>query len=237
MNYLRSEATTTLQRHAATRMSMKSAKPNVRTRFLVPEFIATVGLGIVLFLFLVGVGAAQADTVTIRPDGVIASGAWTGVTAANLNDNSDATYASITGTLSSFTVSMANDAAYSGATINSVTVWTRGSVLSGGGQGESIIFGSSQPVLDTGGAATLPDDPTISSFSYNLAGITTSADIDALEIDVETDKLEAGEEARITDVWVVVNYTPSAAPNQITTCDGCHTQPPVEGASRDGLTG
>ena len=83
------------------------------------------GVMLVMFLLLFMQGTALADTVTLRADGTVVSGLWTGVNSANLGDNSDASAATITASASTFTVSMENSAIYSGATINSATIFVR----------------------------------------------------------------------------------------------------------------
>ena len=193
------------------------------------------GFMLVMSLLLLTNSVAEADTVTIRPDAQVSAGLWSGVSAANLADGSDATAATINGQLSTFTVSMENSAAYSGATINSVDLWVRANVTGGGGgQAERITIGSSQPTLDISGNQNLPDDPAISNFTWNLAAVTSAADIDALEIDVATvQNFSAGEIAQVFDIWVDIDYTPAAAQNQINSCDGCHAEPPNEAATRN----
>jgi len=235
MTMQRSDVGQSMNRNAEMSTSMNQILNRKSGKRYFPGLMILAAVVVLLMLSAVAARTSYADTVTIRPDSVVSAGGWT-INASDVNDNNDATYATITGSLSSFTVSMANDVAYSGNVINSVTSYVKAAVIGGSGQAESIIFGSSQPTLDKGGSATLPDN-TPSPFSYGLSAVASSGDIDALEIDVETDKLGAGEEARITDIWVVVDYTPAAGQNEITTCDGCHGQPPVEGASRDGATG
>lgn len=198
--------------------------------FCPPWMVILASFLLILGLLLVGSSLAMADTLTLRPNGLIATGGWT-VNASDVGDNSDATFATITGSQSAFTVAMANDAAYSGATINGVTVWIRASVIGGGGQGEKVDFGPAGALSGT--PVTLPDSPTISSFSYAPGNIFTDADLDNLAIDVATTALGAGEECQVYDVWVVVDYTPAAGNNQINSCIGCHQEPPLEGASRN----
>ncbi len=194
---------------------------------------------IVIFLMLSALVArtSYAAQTTLVPVGVVGTGGWAGVTAGNLSDGADATYSTITGALDTFTVSLSTDAAYSGATINSVTVYVRASVVGGAGGGERITFGSTAPVVSTSAANNLTDEPTRTDYPFPLVGIVNSGDVDALEIAVNTTTLGGGEEARIFDVWAVVDYTAAAVPNEVTTCDACHTQPPVEEASRNGATG
>ncbi len=189
-----------------------------------------------LLLTLLMAAPALADVVTILPDGVVSTGGWTGVAAGNLNAGGggagDATYATITGTLDTFTVSIANNAAYSGATINAVRVYVRAAALSGGGGGERITFGSTAPVVSTSGNNTLVRNTPTDAF-FDLVGIANSGDVDALEISVNTTALGAVEEARIYDIWVDVTYTPLAAANELNACNSCHNYPPNEGASRN----
>jgi len=193
------------------------------------------GFAIVIALLLSTRNSAVADVVTLVPDGTVSAGIWSGVNAGNLGDGSNATMATIDGQNSTFTVSIENNPVYSGATINSVDLWVRANVLNGGsGQAERITIGSSQPTLDVSGNLNLPDDPAISDFTWNLASVTTATDVDALEINVATvQNFSAGEIAQVFDVWVVVDYTPTAASNQINSCSGCHAEPPIEAASRN----
>jgi len=191
----------------------------------------------VTLLLLLGLGLALpafADTVTIRPDSLISAGGWT-LGVGDVNDNSDATYATIPGVLSTFTVSMANNAVYSGATINSATLWVRAEAF-GSNPAEKITFGTSQPTVSVS-AATNVSRGAVNDYSFVPAGISTSGDVDAMEVDVTTDTMGGSDSMRVYDVWVVVDYTPAAAPNQINSCDGCHGQPPIEAAARSGATG
>jgi len=229
MTMLRSDATMHDNRNDLTRTSMPMGTKTT-TKAATRLFLALALLGLTAL-------SALADTVTIRPDGVVATGTWSGVSAANLSDQSDASYATITNGLSTFTVSLANDAAYSGQVINAVTLWVRYAVVNGSGGAERFTVGTSQPTVSTSGAITFTDAPTISNSSFAPAGISAPGDVDALEVDVTTTTLGAGEEARIYEVWAVVDYTPAAGQNQITTCDGCHGQPPVEGVSRNVVAG
>jgi predicted CxxxxCH...CXXCH cytochrome family protein len=202
-------------------------------------FMVLASVVIILILSALVARSSYADQVILIPDGVVGAGAWSGVTVGNLSDDptgggtADGTYATITGALDTFTVSMSNDVAYSGASINSVTVWVRASAVGGLGAGERITFGSTAPVVSTSGATTLSDDPTRDNFSWLLAGIVTSGDVDGLEVAVNTTSLGGGEEARVFEVWATVNYTPVAGANELNACDNCHAQPPVEGASRN----
>ena len=91
-----------------------------------------------LLLTLLLTAPALADQVNIVPAGVVGTGGWSGVTVGNLSDGADGTYATITGSLDTFTVSMSNNAVYSGATINSVTVYARASVVGGAGGGSEL---------------------------------------------------------------------------------------------------
>jgi len=227
---MRSELMELTTRNSAVRNSKMSNAP-----FRTLQLLLSVALLVLLLS-----GTAWADTTTLIPDGsVITPGGWSGVTAGNLSDGSggagggDGTYATITGTLDTFTVSLSNDGAYSGATINSVTVWIRASVVGGAGAGEKITFGTSSPAVSTSGANTLSDDPTRDNFSWVPTGIINSTDVDAIEVSVSSDTLGGGEEVRIFEVWAVVDYTPAAGQNEITTCDGCHQEPPLEAASRN----
>ena len=95
---------------------------------------------ILLLLSALVARSAYADQVTIVPGGVVGAGGWTGVTAGNLSDSDDGTYATITAALDTFTVSMSNDAAYSGATITNVRVYVRGAAIGGSGQPEQITL-------------------------------------------------------------------------------------------------
>lgn len=209
----------------------------IPTSWRAPLLAVLAGFTLTFALLIITTSLAMADTLTLRPDGVIGAGTWSGVTAANLNDQSDATYATITTSLDTFTVSLANDAGYSGATIDSVTLWVRSAVVGGAGAAERITFGITQPLVQTSGTVTLTDEPTLSNSNLALTGLTAGGDIDALEIAVNTTTLGAGEAVRIYDVWVVVNYTLTAGSNQINSCDACHAQPLVEGASRNATAG
>lgn len=192
---------------------------------------------IVLLLSTLVARTAFADTVTLVPDGVVTAGTWTGVTAGNLSDGAggagagDGTFATITGAVSTFTLTMSNDAAYTGTTINSVTVYVRATATGSGG-GERITFGTGQPTSSISGATTVGRGAA-NNYSFAPTGVSTDADVDALEIDVATSTLGGGEVMDIHEVWVVVNYTPAVGLNELNACDSCHAQPPVEGASRN----
>ncbi|TLM65617.1 MAG: CxxxxCH/CxxCH domain-containing protein [Deltaproteobacteria bacterium] len=204
------------------RFATKRAGRNWRK--LVPALLATVLLA----------APALADVVTLRPSGVTSTGSWAGVTAANLNDQADGTFASITNALSTYRVQLGNDAAYAGATINSVTVYVRAQVAGGAGAGERLDFG---PAGALSGAPVTVSRVAMTNYSYAPATAFTPATVDSLEIDVATTALAAGETMRTADVWAVVDYTPPAGNNTINSCDGCHLQPPAEGAARSGATG
>ncbi len=194
-----------------------------------------------LLMTLLLAAPALADQVTLVPDSVLSAGGWTGVTVANLSDGAggagggDGTFATITAAVSTFTVTMSNDAAYSGATINAVTVYVRAAATGSGG-GEKITFGTSQPTASLNAATTIARGAA-NNYSFAPAGVSTAANVDALQIDVNTTTLGAGEVMDIHDIWVVVDYTPVAGVNELNACDSCHTQPPVEGALRSGATG
>jgi predicted CxxxxCH...CXXCH cytochrome family protein len=202
------------------------------------RFLNSLLSGLLLTLLLAA--PALADVVTLVPNGDVSPGSWTPFAGPLLSDDvnaggggaGDATYATITATTDTFTVSMGNNAAYSGATINSVRVYVRSAVFGGGGAGERITFGSTSPVTSTSGNVTLVDNTPTDAF-FDLVGIADSGAVDALEISVNTTNLGAGEDARIYDIWVDVTYTPLAAANELNACDSCHGQPPVEGASRN----
>jgi predicted CxxxxCH...CXXCH cytochrome family protein len=190
------------------------------------------GFALVFAILLIATGISMAATVTLTPDIVSAPGSW-GVSAANLNDGSDGTFASVTGAASTFTVGFGNDPAYAGATINSVTLWVRGNATGSGGA-EKLDFGAS-PTL-SGAPINLPRTPAISNFFVVPVGPFTPAGIDALQADVATTTLGGTETARVFEVWAVIDYTPSAGNTTINACDGCHGEPPIEAASRN-LTG
>ena len=217
----------------------RSMKRNRENKASYPSLLIIVLLSLVVTLVLsvTMVRTAFADTVTIRPDGVISSGSWTGVTAGNLNDQSDATFATITTTLSTFRVTMANDAAYAGATINSVDIYVRATTTNGAGNAantEMIDFGADAV---SGSPVSVSRAGVYSPYLKSAPTINTPGLVDSLEIVLATTKLQNSEIVSVSDIWVVVDYTPAAGNNQINSCDGCHDQPPVEGATRSGATG
>jgi len=184
-------------------------------------------LTLVMGLLLLGSGLALADTVTIRPDSVSATGGWSGVTVGNLSDQSDATLATITGVLSTFTLGLENNALYTGATINQITITVRSNVVGGGGAAERINAGPTGALLT---AQTLADSPAFGDLAFISTGPFTPTDIDNLVIDVATTALAAGETAQVFDVWVVVDYTPPAGgANELADCGSCHTYGPTDG--------
>jgi predicted CxxxxCH...CXXCH cytochrome family protein len=163
-------------------------------------------------LFSINCGIAFADTVILRPDGVSGAGTWTGVTAANLNDQSDATLASISdATVSTFTVTMANSAAYAGATIDSIDIYVQASAT-GGGQGEKVDFG---PNAVSGTSVTVSPRDAFNPYTKPFTGFTP-ATVDSLTVAVSNASQAAGEVMRVSDIWVVVNYTLPCTPANMT---------------------
>ncbi|NJC88028.1 MAG: CxxxxCH/CxxCH domain-containing protein [Desulfuromonas sp.] len=225
---MKSDGMMKMNRNDLTRTSMMSqvALKSVRKHWhrLAPA--------VLLLLFLAA--PALADVVTLRPSGVTSAGTWTGVTAANLSDQADGTMATITNSLSTFQVPLANNAAYAGATINSVTIYVRALVSGGGGGGEKLDFGPDNAL--TGTPVTV-SRVAMTNYSYTPATVFTPATVDSLEVDVASTTLGAGETIQVAEVWAVVDYTPPAGNNTINSCDGCHLQPPLEAASRTSATG
>jgi predicted CxxxxCH...CXXCH cytochrome family protein len=187
-------------------------------------------LSLTLLALVFGVaGLAWADTVTIRPDGVVSAGTWSGVTAANLNDQSDATLASINvATVSTFTVSLQNSAAYAGATINSVDVYVRANA-SGSGAGEKIDFGANA----VSGTSVTVTRSAWNDYTKSNAGPWTPATIDSMNVAVSNATLGAGETLQVSDIWVVVNYTPPCVDTDLATLT---VAAPTESATVSGTT-
>ncbi len=177
-------------------------------------------------------GIAAADTLTIRPDATVLSGVWTGANAGNLGDASDLSAATINGQISTFTVRLQNNSSYTGATINSVNVQVR-AWSDGSGQAEQIDFGPTGAISGFPVNVARTAGPVPADYSYIPAGPFTDLDIDNLEIDVAITQVQTGETVSVYEVWVVIDYTPSAAPNQVVDCNDCHTEPPTEAVSRN----
>jgi predicted CxxxxCH...CXXCH cytochrome family protein len=216
---------------------------NPEKKYFPGILIVLTSVVILLLLSTIVTRTSYADVTTLVPDGVSGAGGWTPSSGPLLSDDlsdvpggsiaGDLTYATITGALDTFSVFISNDAAYSGATINSVTINVRVYTPNGAGNGgnrEYIDFG---PTGALSGANTTVDRTAFSNFSYIPPGTFNSTDIDNLIIDVATTNLAGGEEVQVSEVWVVVDYTPLAAANELNSCDSCHTQPPLEDTSRN----
>jgi predicted CxxxxCH...CXXCH cytochrome family protein len=223
-------------------MNPRTVKTPLWKYMTMPLMILTC-LVIALVMSAVVARTAFADQVTLIPDGVVSTGGWAGVTAGNLSDGAggggggDGTFATITGALDTFSVTMSNNAAYTGATINSLTLWVRIYTPNGTGNGGNREYVDFGPAGALSGANTTVDRTGFSNFSYAPAGPFNDTDIDNLAVEFATTNLAGGEEVQVAEVWAVVDYTPPVGMNELNTCDGCHNQPPDEEASRNGATG
>jgi len=147
-------------------------------------------------------------TVIIRPDG-IESDTGFDQTGTNLveriNDEDTGTGVTQTNVTANFTVTMANDSAYAGGTINSVKL----SVLAGSsGRGTPTITGKILDNSDT----DLQSDALVFSSTTTLSGTayTTSLTptiVDGLKVVIDPDTTGCV----VSEVFITVDYEPAAA--------------------------
>ena len=149
-------------------------------------------------------------TVTIRPDGY-ESGTGFDQTGTNLvgriNDGDTGTFVTQTNSTANFIVTMANDSAYVGGTINSIQL----SVTAGSsGKGTPTITGK---ILDgTNSDADLQSYEHVFSSTTTLTGTTYSTSltptiVDGLKVKIDPDSTGCA----ISEVFITVDYTAAAA--------------------------
>lgn len=162
---------------------------------------------------------AQADTLTLRPNAsgdlqewetLVGSSHW-GATS----DQTDATYIETTGSSSKSDIQNLQDPTFGDSdTINSVTYYIRYYVTNGGAQREKIYLfeksGSSR-LTDSGNLArTQWTDISFTKTTAPDGGSWTKAKIDALQAGAQVFALALGESISISEIWIVVDYSPSA---------------------------
>ncbi|MCK5237104.1 MAG: hypothetical protein KAR06_08970, partial [Deltaproteobacteria bacterium] len=198
---------------------------SIFTRYLLP--ISGFILAVLFVLF--SASLSNAATVTLYPDGEVSMTNFTGnpVTTPNSYQNvddpavDDTDYNTSTGTIgANFVVSMQSSIAYTDSTINSVTIYVRGTVVGGSGQNEQFDF---RPVGDAfQGGQVLADDPTVSLYSAVYDDATygwTPTDVDALQIEVNVTQVAVGEEVRVSEVYAIVDYTQNLEVSGFTATD------------------
>lgn len=160
---------------------------------------------------------AAPDTETLRPDGGGDYTEWDLNGPSNYGATSDEStstdiYTGIEGEKELMNIQ--NHSAGSG-TINSVTIWFEGQVFNSGGGPERVAtYIKTNANYYTGGNNTMVGEPAWDQYSeeYTDNPQTTTAwiwaEIDGLQAGVITTSHDGDEIIHVSEVWVVVDYTP-----------------------------
>jgi hypothetical protein len=144
------------------------------------------------------------ESETIRPDGTTDTNSNFTGSYTTLTDSDDTTFKVSASGIdnANFIVSLGDlpSPTTSGKTISSVTIYVRAKAVSGSGD-ETISFGTTS---DLGGTATLVGG--FLDFSYSPPAVDTYTEVNSMEVKVNVDAVDTGEQVQVSEVWVVAEF-------------------------------